>query len=425
MTVGCARCHDHMFDPIRQKDYYRLQAYLGATHEYNEVLASEAEQERWKEENDRITKEIRRLGRGSDGLKGPAKDAAAKKREELEKSRPAPLPTIATIRNEELTPVHLLNRGDYDSKLEQVGPRALGVLLPEGAPELPVDDKNPRTKLAAWITTDDHPLTPRVTVNRIWNYHFGLGIVKTANDFGFMGDRPSHPELLDYLANRFVEMGWKMKPIHRMILLSSAYRQASESPNEAFAMEKDPENRLVWKHSRRRVEAEELRDSMLVVSGKLNLKAGGPSVITPADEELVNLLYAPSQWKVPEDVTEFDRRSVYLVAKRNLHLPFMEVFDKPAFLTTCARRDSSTHPPQALELLNGDTSNRLAEDFAERLLRESGTNAVEQAEHAYLLATGRRPTPEERKLAVEFLATQPLREFALAMFNLNAFLYIN
>ena len=169
----------------------------------------------------------------------------------------------------------------------------------------------------------------------------------------------------------------------------------------------------------------QIRDAMLAVSGKLNLKAGGESVMIPVEQELIDSLYKPDQWQVADDPDDHYRRSIYLVAKRNLRLPFMEVFDQPALLTACARRESSTHAPQALELLNGRTSNELAEVFAKRLRREVGTSSEQQAERAYLLAVGRMPTGQEKRLAVEFIENQPVREFALAMFNLNAFLYVN
>ncbi|HKI35073.1 MAG TPA: DUF1553 domain-containing protein, partial [Gemmataceae bacterium] len=161
------------------------------------------------------------------------------------------------------------------------------------------------------------------------------------------------------------------------------------------------------------------------VSGELNLKGGGPSVVVPVDKDLVGLLYTPAQWTVTEDEAEHRRRSAYLLAKRNLRLPFAEVFDQPDRLTSCPRRESSTHALQALELLNGKTSNRLADAFARRLEREAGSDRGAQVELAYRLAAGRAPSAKEKELAVRFLTRQPLREFALVVFNLNAFLYVD
>jgi hypothetical protein len=426
LTIGCARCHDHKFDPIRQKDYYQLQAFLAATEERDIVLASAAERTAWEEQTEKLNREIKHL---KEALK-KAKDDEAKhlrdKLTELEESQLPPLSGIASIHNSATnrTAIHVLKRGDWESKGEPVGMRGPAVLLPDDAPERPLETKNPRSELARWITDPQHPLTARVIVNRIWMNHFSQGIVKTPNDFGVNGDRPSHSELLDYLASALVEHGWRMKPIHKMILLSSAYRQASASPHATMSEAKDPENRLLWRFNRRRLDAETLRDAMLAVSGKLNAKSGGPSVLLPVDQELVDQLYKPSQWMVTKDPAEHDRRSIYLLAKRNLRLPFMEVFDQPASLTSCPRRESSTHAPQALELLNGRISNHLAQALAERLQREAGPDPSKQIERGFRLVVGRSPTSEEREFAQRFLRAQPLKEFALALFNLNGFLYV-
>jgi hypothetical protein len=268
-----------------------------------------------------------------------------------------------------------------------------------------------------------------VIVNRIWGDHFGRAIVATPNDFGRMGVRPSHPELLDWLAGQFVSGGWKMKPIHRMILLSSTYRQSSQSPIATLAKHKDPSNALLWHFNRRRLDAEELRDAMLAVSGRLNPKIGGPSVMVPIDKELVLLLKRPNLWVTTRDRSEFDRRSLYLIWKRNLRLPFMEVFDKPDMMFSCARREQSTHAPQALELMNGRTSNELADSLARRLVTERKT-PVQRVDRAFRLTTGRLPSQKERTRALTFLAKykteeRAMKEFALALLNLNAFLYVD
>ncbi len=269
--------------------------------------------------------------------------------------------------------------------------------------KLSIQTGKPRLKLAEWIVDPANPLTARVMVNRVWQFHFGRGIVASPNDFGRMGMRPSHPELLDWLASRFVESGWKLKPLHKMILLSSAYQQSSISPMEKIAMEKDSDDALLWKFNHRRLEAEEIRDAMLAVSGHLNLKAGGPSVMTPIDHELVLSLKRPQYWAATRDKSDYDRRTVYMIYKRNLRLPFMEVFDAPDTLLSCARREQSTHAPQALELLNGQTSNELAAAFAERLRTERST-AAERVDLAWRLTAGRGPTAAEKSLAMRFFA---------------------
>jgi hypothetical protein len=428
VTLGCARCHDHKFDPIRQKDYYRMQAYFGAVHDKDVPMATELEQAEWKERKAAVDQELAALKKQMRGLKGEERSRMMEKVKVVEEKMPEPLPAIFTVHNDaaKATPIHVLARGDHQNKGDRVAPRPLGVLLPDGAAELPLETPNPRTQLAKWVTDPaTNPLTPRVIVNRLWHFHFGRGIVATPNDFGRMGMRPSHPELLDYLAGEFVRQGWRFKPMHKMIVMSRAYQQDSVSPQEAVGHEKDPDNALLWRANVRRLDAEQLRDAMLAVSGRLNAKTGGPSVLVPVEQELVNLLYKPSQWAVTKDVSEHDRRSIYLIHKRNLRLPMMEVFDAPDLQISCARRESSTHAPQALELLNGDFANSMAKSLAARLDKEAGSTRDKQVDLAFRLATGRAPNAEEKAAALRFLAKQPLSEFALAVLNLNSFLYVN
>ncbi len=431
VTLGCARCHDHKFDPIRHTDYYRIQAYFAQTFENDVALASPEEQQSWKAIAEPIQKEMKDLQKKMAKVDDAEKPQYQKQIDALEEKMPSPLPALYSVTDnpEKISPIHVLARGDYQNKGAKVGMRPLGVLLPDTAPELPTETAQPRTKLADWIADPANPLTARVMANRAWLYHFGRGIVATPNDFGRMGTRPSNPALLDYLANSFVAGGWRLKPLHKLILMSNTYQQSSTSPLEAAAKAKDPDNKLLWKFSRRRLEAEEMRDSMLAVSGVINAKAGGPSIIVPVEPEMIKLLYKPSQWAITKDASEHNRRSVYLMQKRNLRVPFMEVFDAPDLQISCPRREQSTHAPQALELLNGDLSNRLAESLAARLSTEAKTNAA-RIDLAWRLATGRLPNPAERALAAKYLVANSkdpnaLREFALAVFNLNAFLYVN
>lgn len=426
VTLGCARCHDHKFDPIRHTDYYRMQAYFAATHDQDVPLTSPEEQSAWKAKTDQINKEMKALQKQMKGLEGEPKVQMEKKIKDAEAKLPPPLPALFSVSDDmsKATAIHVLARGDYQNKGAKVGMRPLGVLLPDSSPELPLATEQPRAKLATWITDPANPLTARVMANRIWHYHFGRGIVATPNDFGRMGARPSHPELLDWLANQFIESGWRLKPIHRIILLSATYRQSGSSPIESTAVAKDADNKLLWKFNRRRLDAEEIRDASLAVAGRLNAKTGGPSIIVPIDPELTNFLYKPSQWAVTKDLAEHDRRSIYLIQKRNLRLPFMEVFDSPDLQISCPRREQSTHAPQALELLNGDFSNAMAEALAKRLAAERKTN-IARIDLAYQLATGRGPSPKERKIAQQYLVRGSLREFSLAILNLNSFLYVN
>ncbi len=426
LSIGCARCHDHKLEPISQKDYYRLQAYLAATEERNIVLASADEQAARDAAARQLKDEIQKLKARAKLAAGEEKDRLTRQIEELEDHEPLPLPTIPGTWDDftHRTPIHVLKRGIWEKKGEAVGPRPPSVLVADNVPELPADVTVPRMRLALWLTDPNQPLTARVIVNRLWQHHFGAGLVKTENDFGTQGDRPSHPELLDWLAATLVENSWRLKPLHRMLVLSSTYRQSSRAPATGEARRVDPDNRLLWRFSRHRLSAEEMRDAMLCISGRLNIAVGGPSVMIPVDPELIQLLYKPSQWKVTGSAAEHDRRSIYLIAKRNLRLPFLEAFDAPALMTSCARRESSTHAPQALELLNGRTSNELAAAFALRLDRECDRDPAKIIERAYRLALGRSPSDEERTLSAAFLREQPLIEFALALFNLNGFLYV-
>jgi hypothetical protein len=431
VTVGCARCHDHKFDPFRQSDYYRLQGFFAQAQPSDLLRATKEEQDRWHARVDPLEQQMRQLQTRIRQAPEEEKGKLQAEIDALDEKMPLPLTAIYAVKDapERATPIHTLFHGDYLDPRESVGARPLGVLLPEDTPEEPIRTETPRLKLANWIVNPDNPLTARVMVNRIWQYHFGRGIVSTANDFGRMGGKPSHPELLDYLANQFIANGWRMKPLHRMILLSSAYQQASESPLEKIASEKDAENALLWKFSKRRLEAEEIRDSMLAISGKLNEKMGGPSVLVPIDQDLVKMLKRPQYWVTTKDKSEYDRRTLYLLYKRNLQLPFMSVFDAPDMQLSCPRREQSTHALQALELLNGQMSNDLAAVFAERLARERSTTPA-RIELAWRLATGRAPTPKEKLLAAQYLSEKPddpvrLKELALDLYNLNAFLYVN
>ncbi len=426
MTMGCARCHDHKFDPIRQSDYYRLQGYFAQTQANDVIIASAEEQAKYKATMEPLENEMRKLRFSMRKASEEDKGKILTRLEEIDGQIPLPLTAMYAVKNDpkEMTPIHMLQRGDYRNRGAAVGMRPPGILLPDGAEELPLATEKPRTRLAEWITTAENPLTARVMVNRIWGFHFGRPIVTTPNDFGKMGTRPSHPELLDWLGNEYVRQGWKMKPMHRMILLSAAYRQASVSPSEKAFAAKDPDNKWLWKANRRRLEAEEIRDTMLAVSGRLNAKLGGPSVMVQIDPELIKDLKRPQYWVTTRDRTEHDRRTIYMIYKRNLILPFMQVFDSPDTLLSCARRDQSTHAPQALELLNGTVSNDLAIAFAKRLAGAPG----ERVDMAWRLATGRLPNAKERALSLQYLDDpdpSAMTEFALSLFNSNAFLYVN
>jgi hypothetical protein len=432
LTVGCARCHDHFFDPFKQTDYYRLQAFLAATQEHDAPLTDDATFRKWQTEHDAISKRIYDLKNEIGNAEEPRRTEISNQIAELNRQLPEALPTIFSVTGDpkRRTPIHLLARGDETKPLEALGMRFPGVLIPDDEPEFAADSDHPKTRLARWIASEQNPLTARVFVNRVWQFHFGRGLVETANDFGVNGEWPTHPELLDWLAHRFIASDWDVKALHRLILNSSVWQQSSEAPTDgataglAAVLQVDPLNRLLGRFSRRRLTAEELRDSILQVSGSLNPRRTGPSVLVPVAPELTALLYKPAQWEVTSDPFEHNRRTIYLIAKRNLRLPFMEVFDQPDLQISCARRESSTHSPQALELLNGEFATIHSATFAERLRRECGTSLSLIVDQAFELSTGQLPTSKQRAAALRFLEDSPLEEFSLAVLNLNGFLYV-
>lgn len=428
LTMGCARCHDHMFDPIRQADYYRLQAFLAGSYEHNVPLADKATLAAHRQVVEPIEKRVAEIKKElAKTIPADLEEQLRAELKQLDKKLPPPLPVVATVREDEAarTPIFLLERGDMQLPQEQVAPRVPGVLLPEGAPSWSPDVADRKTKLARWIASEQNPLTARVLANRIWHYHFGQGLVSTPNDFGANGDSPTHPELLDYLAQELIAQNWSIKALHRLILNSRTYQQAHTSSYRKVAAEVDPDNRLLWHFPRRRLAAHEIRDAMLAAAGELDSEMGGPSVMVSVEPDLIDLLYKPTQWVESPRAQDHHRRSVYLIAKRNLRLPFMEVFDQPDLQTSCPSRESSTHAPQALELLNGELSNRLAGALAERIQREAGVSPGEQVRRGFVLVTGRSPSSAELKRGIRFLEEYPLSEFALALFNLNAFLYVD
>jgi len=281
-----------------------------------------------------------------------------------------------------------------------------------------------RTALAEWIASPKNPLTARVMVNRIWQSHFGKGIVASASDFGVTGDRPTHPELLDWLAGEFVKSGWAGKRVHRLIVTSAAYRQGSRG--DAAAVRLDPENALLWQFPRRRLDGEALRDAMLSTAGLLNPKAGGPSVFPELPAEV-----KAGNWKVSPDPAERNRRSVYVFVKRNLRYPFFALFDSPDRTETCARRYVTTTAPQALTLLNDAIVLNYAKAFARRVEREAGTDADAVIDRAFALALSRPPTTEERQAMRTFLddhkgpSADAVTDLCHALLNLNEFLYVD
>lgn len=355
-------------------------------------------------------------------------------RQERDKAQAAldtlpPLPVSYSVKDRRPVETYVLHRGEVRSRGEVVGPAALSAIRGLD-PDLdnPEDkDAGParRLRLAEWITDPKNPLTARVIVNRIWHYHFGRGIVATPSDFGFQGDRPSHPELLDWLASDLVAHGWKLKRLHRMICLSRTYRQSSAQRPECVAV--DADNRFLWRYNPWRLEAESLRDSILAVSGKLDLSLGGPSfrLFEYRDGNVPDYILVnrsdPSTW----------RRAVYMYNIRTFREPLLAAFDCPDPSVQTPMRQQSTTALQALSLLNNSFIVEQSGYFADRIRGSNGREAeaqdsgpAKQVEKAYELAFGRLPGAEESARAQQFVAQHGLEAFCRVLLNTNEFLYV-
>jgi hypothetical protein len=279
-----------------------------------------------------------------------------------------------------------------------------------------------RRALAEWLASPQNPLTARVIVNRIWHHHFGRGIVATLDNFGKMGERPTHPELLDYLAVDFMNRGWSIKQMHRRIMTSEAYQMAS-AYDDAANREKDPQDQYLWRFGDRRLDAETIRDSMLAASGAINLTVGGPPVFPPLPKEVLSSS-SFGIWKKQEEGPPVWRRSVYVYRRRGLAFPMFQVFDLPEQNITAGARNVSTVPTQALTLLNDPFVLRQAQMFADRVTREAGDDPAKQIDLAYRIAVARPPTPTELNVALDATKGRSLVDLTHVLFNLNEFVYI-
>ena len=530
LTVGCARCHDHKFDPIPQKDFYRIQAVFAPTRPVNYPLVGADVVAAHRTETQRIDGMQRPLKKTKEELEAPylkalvdeavgrlpeymqiawrtppekrtpgqrlnvqqikktleddtlsqkltEKDIVArmsaddKRRHQelveqikaLEQQKPKPYPTARAVgeAGPKPGPTYFLHRGAPDAKGPVVTPGALSVIdeTVYGFPAPPPNAKSSyrRRGMAEWLVSRQNPLTARVMVNRIWQHHFGEGIVRTPSNFGKLGEPPTNPELLDWLAVEFMEAGageresgragdrearregdganpqsairnpqskgWTVKRMHRLMMTSQAYQMASDDIAANVAV--DPENRLLWRMPRVRLEAEIIRDQILAVAGNLNRTPGGPCVYPHIDPKLFQSSTKRTWAGRPDDDPSTWRRSLYVFSKRSIRYPLFETFDQPNLINSCDRRNRSTIAPQALLLMNNNFVLTEAKYFAERLRREAGDAPRAQVERAYSLALGRAPTAFERAKSVEFIRSGPngLAEFCHALFNLNEFVY--
>jgi hypothetical protein len=403
LTIGCARCHDHKYDALPTRDYYRLAA----------TFASSASAGR-------------SFIKGKDKEGSPEVAAAA--------AEPFRLSDAGAIPAE----AFLLGRGDPTRKKEQVTAGFLSVLSDDASFATWLGRAKPagaastfqRTALARWMTDAEHGagrLLARAVVNRLWQHHLGEGLARTPSDLGTQGERPTHPELLDYLASELIAGGWRLKPIHRLILLSATYRQGVAQ--DAAKARLDGDDRLWWRRRPLRLEAEVLRDSILALGGQLDARPYGPPVkpwIPPEARTGRDKDFLP---RADHDGPEQWRRSIYLFVKRSLPLPFVDVFDAPAASASCARRQVSTVPIQALILLNDPFVRNQARLFAARVRTEEGSDSAAWIERAYRLALARAPDAGERQQLAAFLnggdSGMRLVDLCQLLFTLNEFAYVD
>jgi mono/diheme cytochrome c family protein len=524
LTVQCARCHDHKFDPILQRDYYAMEASLFGYVETTYPLVPRPEAEAYqkkmaeidaaeksmkaeiktieapifqrlmaeavktkfpsnvreafeKPEKDRTEGERLLVAQIPDAFffdplpvdKNMTPEEAARKkvlREQiaaLEKQRPKPIAMaeIATDgdyrstpdgRGDEtigcpqcrvpdpsagpyvtkgdaqyhMPPSYLLLRGDPDTKGVLMKPGFVTVATYGNPPtEIPPSDGHTsgrRRALAEWLVSPQNPLTARVEVNRIWANHFGRGIVGSVDNFGKMGDAPSHPELLDWLAVEFMNRGWSTKEMHRLIMSSQAYQMASSYDNQEN-ISKDPEDYDLWRYRMKRLDSDAVRDSIMAVSGALNLAMGGPPVFPPMPKELLDATIH-NVWVTQPDGPQTWRRSVYVYRKRNLNVPMLEVFDMPDPNITAGPRAISTVPTQSLTLLNDDFVRHQAKLFAGRVEEGAPNDVAKQIDLAYRIALSRPPDDQELEIGMDLVKKQGLEDFVQVVLNLNEFLYL-
>ncbi|MFN3652242.1 MAG: PSD1 and planctomycete cytochrome C domain-containing protein [Armatimonadota bacterium] len=491
LTLACARCHDHKFDPLSQRDYYALAGIFRSTrtmvHLKDRIwserpLASQAEVERFAAHQAALEAKRKALAEAKK-KNGGGEEAARLEAEvaELERTAPPPIPYALAVSDGQAEDAQLFIRGDHNQPSERV-PRGFPARL-AGGPQPQLDaTRSGRLELAAWLTRPDHPLTARVMVNRVWQGHFGEGLVRTPDNFGRLGELPSHPELLDYLASvfaapatanpgterqsegetervrtaafggrsapaarkgsRFIPhpssfipqrgLGWSLKRLHRLIMLSDAYQMSTAF--EAKAHQVDPDNRLLWRMHRRRLSAEEQRDAMLRIGERLDLTMGGSILAVPNRERVTN----DGSTDLAAGVYDSPRRTIYLPVVRNSLFEMLELFDfvDPSVVT--ARRSETIASPQALFMLNHPLMRKAAADFAARLLRTEGRSDAERVSEAYLLAFGRPATARETTAALAYLEeyagalaggddrrTQAWQSLCHALFCANEFLYVD
>ncbi len=420
LTVGCARCHDHKFDPISQKEFYQLVAFFNNSDEITseaerydfnrpilpvptpeEIARKKAFDAQWTALSKELVAYVRELAARprKPGDPDPSKDPELVERVQnlRELRRREPKLTTALVMRDLPQPreayIHL--GGDFTRKGIAVKPAIPAVL-----PQLPAE-ANTRLDFARWLVDERNPLTARVTVNRFWQEYFGKGLVETENDFGAQGAKPSHPELLDWLASEFMRAKWSSKAIHRLIVTSAAYRQSSNQRRDVD--EVDPYNKLLARQNRLRLDAEIIRDSALSASGLFTNNIGGPSVYPPIPEGAMSVTQVSGAWPTATGPDRY-RRGLYTFFRRSAAFPGLAVFDAPDATSSCTRRVRSDTPLQALSTLNDETFTEFAQALAARVLKEAPADNEQRIRYAFLLAVGRAPGAQEEQRIANFLA---------------------
>jgi hypothetical protein len=437
LTLGCARCHDHKYDPVTQREFYQIFAFWNGVDEMDkeedrkqfnkpflelgdpEAIRKHAE---WKESLDALQVKINKYEE-SLAEKAPTDSKLMEMRRELSilrRARPKLVRTMIMKERPEPRPSYIHLGGDFTRKGSAVEPGGLAVLPPMKT----TGGKATRLDFARWLVDPANPLTPRVTVNRIWQEYFGAGIVPTENDFGVMGAPPSHPELLDFLAARFLESGWSQKALHRLIVTSAVYKQASTMRADAAAI--DPENRLLARQNRLRLDAEIVRDASLAAAGSFTAKIGGPSVYPPIPAGAMAVTQVKREWPTATNEDRY-RRGMYTFFQRSAGHPGLIVFDAPDASVSCTRRVRSNTPLQALTLLNDEAQVELAGKLAARILQEAPPEDAARLKYGFALTVQREPRPREADRLLSFLGrgTEPGAAWvniARILLNLDAFL---
>ncbi|HEX2749751.1 MAG TPA: DUF1549 and DUF1553 domain-containing protein [Verrucomicrobiales bacterium] len=462
MTMTCCRCHDHKTEPLAQADHYRLRAFFeGTQFADDQPLDLAPEQEKIRAFNATVDGRVKQLETEAKGvldavrtrLGGKPKEAKVREaltKEEREKVETAekaakeakktrqPFTTGLCATGENAPgPARIFSQGDPDQPKDEVQPGIPAIFDPQ-----PAEVKKPdaggngrRSALAGWLVSPQNPLTARVLANRLWQQCFGQGIVSTPGDFGWSGGRPSHPELLDFLAIKLVEDGWSLKKLVRRMVTSATYRQAAHCVDDSSrtkGLGTDASNTLLWHMNPRRLTAEQLRDAMLFVSGAMHACEGGPPRWPALPDEVLAAnpaFYDDNETKTkgwyPSPPEKLMVRSLYLVQKRSVRVPFMETFDLPDNFVSCSRRLVSTVAPQAVTLLNNPFTVQMAQAFAARIEKVAGNDPGERITAAWRLALGRDPAEAERAVALRLLQNGTLPEFCRAVMNLNEFLYLD